>query len=554
MTRNFNLLVYYLPLMSTQALLSCAHCQEVARKEIKMTHTILLTRRTLRWRLGLIGAAALGVSWATSGLAADSSDTALTIYSSAQPGAISPEMYRPVPGMGMPNGMGIPGYALVRDERMVKLANGRSTLQFTDVAGLIDPTTVQFVSLTDPSTRVLEQNFQFDLVSTQKLLQKFIDRPITIDYALGNDAKSVTGTLLSAADGLVLRGNGGEISAVQSYNSVRFPDLPGGLITRPTLVWDIATQKPGDHRARVTYQTSGITWWTDYNLTYADGRDANSGTLDIGAWVSIINQSGATYDNARLKLIAGDVHRAQPPTAAAPSVREMRLADAAEQKGFAEKAFFEFHLYTLGRRTTLPNNSTKQIELFDQARQVPAKKVLVYYGLKQGPYFYPNPVTDRDYGGESNKKVDVYVEFKNDEKYGLGVPLPAGRIRVSQLDAADQSLEFIGEDIIDHTPKNETVRIKLGSAFDVVGERKQVDYAVNTSAKWMEEEIEVKLRNHKEVPVTVLVKENLYRWNNWKIIKKSQDYDKEDARTIYFPVTIAKDGEATVRYRVRYTW
>ena len=554
MTRNFDLLVYYLPLMSTQALLSCAHCQEVARKEIKMTHTILLTRRTLRWRLGLIGAAALGVSWATSGLAADSSDTALTIYSSAQPGAISPEMYRPVPGMGMPNGMGIPGYALVRDERMVKLANGRSTLQFTDVAGLIDPTTVQFVSLTDPSTRVLEQNFQFDLVSTQKLLQKFIDRPITIDYALGNDAKSVTGTLLSAADGLVLRGNGGEISAVQSYNSVRFPDLPGGLITRPTLVWDIATQKPGDHRARVTYQTSGITWWTDYNLTYADGRDANSGTLDIGAWVSIINQSGATYDNARLKLIAGDVHRAQPPTAAAPSVREMRLADAAEQKGFAEKAFFEFHLYTLGRRTTLPNNSTKQIELFDQARQVPAKKVLVYYGLKQGPYFYPNPVTDRDYGGESNKKVDVYVEFKNDEKYGLGVPLPAGRIRVSQLDAADQSLEFIGEDIIDHTPKNETVRIKLGSAFDVVGERKQVDYAVNTSAKWMEEEIEVKLRNHKEVPVTVLVKENLYRWNNWKIIKKSQDYDKEDARTIYFPVTIAKDGEATVRYRVRYTW
>jgi hypothetical protein len=519
-----------------------------------MTQTIFSIRRALRRHLGVIGAAAFGASCATSGLAADSSDTALTIYSSAQPGAISPEMYRPVPGMGMPNGMAIPGYALVRDERMVKLANGRGTLQFTDVAGLIDPTTVQFVSLTDPSTRVLEQNFQFDLVSTQKLLQKFIDRPITIDYSLGNDAKSLTGTLLSAGDGLVLRGNNGEISAVQSYNSVRFPDLPGGLITRPTLVWDIATQKPGDHRARVTYQTSGITWWTDYNLTYADGRDANSGTLDIGAWVSIINQSGASYNNARLKLIAGDVHRAQPLPAAAPSLRAMREADAVEQKGFAEKAFFEFHLYTLGRRTTLPNNSTKQIELFDQARQVPAKKVLVYYGLNQGPYFYPNPVTDRDYGGESNKKVDVYVEFKNDEKYGLGVPLPAGRIRVSQLDAADQSLEFIGEDIIDHTPKNETVRIKLGSAFDVVGERKQVDFAVNSSAKWIEEEIEVKLRNHKEVPVTVLVKENLYRWSNWKIIKKSQDYDKEDARTIHFPVTIAKDGEATVRYRVRYTW
>ena len=519
-----------------------------------MTQLTRSINQLLRRRLGIIGAAALGAACATSGLAADGADTAITIYSSAQPGAISPEMYRPVPGMGMPNSMAIPGYALVRDERMVKLANGRSTLQFTDVAGLIDPTTVQFVSLTDPSTRVLEQNFQFDLVSTQKLLQKFIDRPITLDYSLGNDAKTLTGTLLSAADGLVLRASNGEISAVHSYNSVRFPDLPGGLITRPTLVWDIATQKPGDHRARVTYQTGGVTWWTDYNLTYADGRDANSGTLDVGAWVSIINQSGASYSNARLKLIAGDVHRAQPAAAPMSLARMEKLGEADAVRGFAEKALFEFHLYTLGRPTTLLNNSTKQIELFDQARQVPAKKVLVYYGLDQGAYFYPSPVTDRDYGGQSNKKVDVYVEFKNDEKFGLGVPLPAGRIRVAQLDAADQSLEFIGEDIIDHTRKNEMVRIKLGSAFDVVGERKQVDFAVNTSAKWMEEEIEVKLRNHKEMPVTVLVKENLYRWSNWKIMKKSQDYDKEDARTIYFPVTLAKDGSATVRYRVRYTW
>ena len=503
--------------------------------------------------LSMLAAAAIGGSCA-SGFAADNADTAITIYSSAQPGAISPEMYRPIPGMGVPNAMSVPGYALVRDERMVKLANGRSTLEFTDVAGLIDPTTVQFVSLTDPATRVLEQNFQFDLVSTQKLLQKFIDKPISVDYSLGNDAKTLNGTLLTAADGLVIRGANGEISALQAYHNVRFPDLPGGLITRPTLVWDIATRKPGDHRARVTYQTGGVTWWADYNLTYADGRDPNSGTLDIGAWVSIINQSGASYTNAKLKLIAGDVHRAEARGGVAPAALAMRAADAAEEKEFVEKSFFEFHLYTLGRRTTLPNNSTKQIELFDQARQVPAKKVLVYYGLNQGPYFYPSPVTDRDYGQQSNKKVDVYVEFKNDEKYGLGVPLPAGRIRVSQLDAADQSLEFIGEDIIDHTPKNETVRIKLGSAFDVVGERKQVDFAVNTSAKWLEEEIEVKVRNHKDAAVTVLVKENLYRWTNWTIKQTSQPYEKEDARTIYFPVTVAKDGEATVRYRVRYTW
>jgi len=504
-------------------------------------------------RLGVVLGIAVAVSCA-SGAAAENENTAITIYSSAQPGAISPEMYRPVPGMGIPNAMSVPGYALVRDERTVKLAAGRSTLEFSDVAGLIDPTTVQFVSLTDPATRVLEQNFQFDLVSTQKLLQKFVDHPITVDYSAGGSAKTLTGTLLSAGDGLVLRGANGEITAVNGYNSVRFPDLPGGLITRPTLVWDVATRKPGDHKVRVTYQTGGVTWWADYNLTYADGRDANSGFLDIGAWVSIINQSGASYENAKLKLIAGDVHRAQPAPAAGRVPMTARAADMAEEKGFEQKSFFEFHLYTLGRRTTLPNNSTKQIELFEAARQVPAKKVLVYYGLVPQPYLYPTPLTDRNFSPQSNKKVDVYVEFRNDEKYGLGMPLPAGRIRVSQLDAADQSLEFIGEDLIDHTPKNETVRVKLGSAFDVVGERKQVDFAVNTTAKWMEEEIEIKLRNHKESAVTVLVKENLYRWSNWEIRSATQPYQKEDARTIYFPVTVAKDSEATVRYRVRYTW
>jgi hypothetical protein len=234
--------------------------------------------------------------------------------------------------------------------------------------------------------------------------------------------------------------------------------------------------------------------------------------------------------------------------------RAMEMAAASDAAGFEQKSFFEFHLYTLGRPATLPNNSTKQIELFDQAKQIPAKKVLVYYGLNMGPYDYPNPVTDRDLGVQSSKKVDVYLEFKNDKAYGLGVPLPAGRIRVSQLDGTDKSLEFIGEDSIDHTPKDETVRVKLGSAFDVVGERKQVSFAVDTKARWLEEEFEIKLRNHKEQPVEVIVKESLYRWSNWKILTKSHEFTKEDARTIHFPVKVAKDGETVVRYKVRYTW
>ena len=486
--------------------------------------------------------------------AATRDDTAITIYSSAEAGAIPPELYRPLPGGGVPNGMAVPGYAMVRHDRPIRLEAGRSTLRFSDVAGLIDPTTVTFASLTDPGTRVLEQNFQFDLVSSDKLLQKFIDRPVTVERAVGNQASNASGTLLSSTDGLVLRGSDGSITALRDYSSVKFPELPGGLITKPTLEWLLSAPRAGEQKARVTYQTGGLTWWADYNLVFNPGKDANSGLLDVSAWVSIINQSGVGYPEAKLKLIAGDVHRA--PVAPAPAPRAMAMAAKvmeADDAGFEQKAFFEFHLYSLGRRATLPNNSTKQIELFDQAKQVPAKKVLVYYGLGQN-FGWGTPMTDRDLGLPMNRKVDVYLEFRNDKAVGLGVPLPAGRIRVSQLDTADDSLEFIGEDRIDHTPKDETVRVKLGSAFDVVGERRQVDFSVDTKARWMEEEIEVKLRNHKDQPVDVIVKENLYRWTNWKVMAKSHDFTREDARTIHFPVRVAKDGETTLRYRVRYSW
>ena len=489
------------------------------------------------------------------GAATGGDDTAITIYSSAQPGAISPELYRPVPGSGLPNAMSVPGYAMVRHDRAIKLAAGRSQLKFSDIAGLIDPTTVTFTSVTDPRTRVLEQNFQFDLVSTDKLLQKFIDKPITVERAVGNQTSTVSGTLLSAVDGLVLRGNDGSIHALRDYSAVRFPDLPGGLETKPTLVWELNAPQGGEQRTRVTYQTGGVTWWADYNLVFNEGRDAISGVLDLSAWVSIINQSGTSYPDAKLKLIAGDVHRAPTPQVARGRMLELQKMSAAvaDDGGFEQKDFFEFHLYTLGRRATLPNNSTKQIELFDQAKQIPAKKVLLYYGLAQ-PYLWGSPNTNRELGLAMNTKVDVYLEFRNDKKLGLGVPLPAGRIRVSKLDDADGSLEFIGEDLIDHTPKDEQVRVKMGSAFDVVGERRQVDFAVDAKSQWMEEEFEIKLRNHKDQSVDVLVKENLYRWSNWRLLSQSHSFDKEDARTIVFPVTVAKDGATTVRYRVRYTW
>jgi hypothetical protein len=514
----------------------------------------MLNARTITRQLVAIATGSLLAATQSPAYAA-ADDTAITIYSSAEPGAISPELYRPLPGAAVPDATNIPGYAMVRQERDVKIENGRSTLKFADVAALIDPTTVIFTSLTEPRTRVLEQSYQFDLVSTQKLLIKYVDRPIVVERRVGDRVETISGTLLSSLDGLLLRSNDGTIQSVHDYASIRFPELPGGLDTKPTLVWDVASPKAGDQRSRVTYQTGGVTWWADYNLIFNEGKDANSGVLDLSAWVGIINQSGAAYRDARLKLIAGDVHRVTPEAQPMMAKRAFHavMAEPAAAPGFEEKSFFEFHLYTLQRRTTLPNNSTKQIELFDQARQVPAQKVLIYNGAP-GVFISDNPITDRNFGSSSNKKVDVYLEFRNDKQYGLGVPLPAGRIRVSKLDAADGSLEFIGEDRIDHTPKDEEVRVKLGLAFDVVGERKQTDFSVDTKAKTMEEEFEIKLRNHKEQPVHLLVKENLHRWSNWKILTKTHDFVKEDARTISFPVDVPKDGETLVRYRVRYTW
>ncbi len=515
-------------------------------------------RRTRTILLGVAVAASVSAVPTYGQDKADS--TALTIYSTAAPGAIPPELYRPIAGAGDHGAryMGrIPGYAIVKQERTFGFGEGRSTIRFTDVAAQIDPTTVAFASLTDPAgTHVLEQNFEFDLVSTEKLMEKYLDREITVDQVQGDKVATYRGMLLSTAGGLVINERDGGVQVINGYSNVRFPNLPGGLITKPTLVWDVFTRKPGEHRTRVTYETKAVTWWTDYNVVFTPGKDANSGLLDIGAWVSIINQSGATYPDAKLKLIAGDVHRAPEPRGPVRGRKMYAMAEAAApmDEGFEEKAFFEYHLYTLGRPTTLPDNSTKQIELFPTARDVPCEKVLVYYGLAGSYRPYGSPMTDRNFGVQSNKKVDIYLRLKNEEKIGMGMPLPSGRIRVSQRDPADESLEFIGEDKIDHTPKDEEILIKLGSAFDVVGERKQVDFSVDTRRDWMDEKIEIKIRNHKEEPVNVIVKENLYRWTNWEITESTHKFEKIDSRTIHFPITVAKDGEVTIRYNVHYTW
>ena len=477
--------------------------------------------------------------------------TAITIYSSAQPGSIQPQVFR-----NGGEGAAVPGYALVREEREFALKSGRNALRVNDVPALIDPTTVAFVSLTAPkATRVIEQNFEFDLTSPAKLLSRYLEREISIEQVRGQAVTTLSGTLIGTQGGLTLKQADGSVRIVNDSAGIRLPSLPGGLISKPTLVWDVETSSAGTHRARFSYQTGGMTWWTDYNLTYSEPAPGAC-RLDMGAWVTIVNQSGASFADARLKLIAGDVQRAQPRYPAAPqaaALEKRAMNDRAE--GFAERAFFEYHLYTLGRTTSLAQNSTKQIELFPRASGVGCEKTLVYYGQAGFYPYYGSPMTDRNFGNQSSRKVDVYLRFRNAAPNGLGVPLPAGKLRVSKLDTADDSLEFIGEDLIDHTARDETVQVKLGSAFDVVGERRQVDFRIDTGAKWIEEDIEVKVRNQKPgETVTVIAKENLYRWSNWTILRKTHDFTKEDARTIHFPLRIAPKGEAVVRYTVRYSW
>ena len=483
--------------------------------------------------------------------------TALTIYSSARPGAVPVEWYRPVPGQRIGNfAASIPGYAVVKEERPFTFAKGVGELSFTGVAALLDPTTVSFISLDDEATKVLEQDYRFDLVSNEKLIQRFIGRTVRVMVTQGAERVMHSGTLLSASGGIVLQKDDGGVVTIRNYGTIDFPTLPGGLLTKPTLVWKTYSPNGGEQSTRMAYQTTGITWWADYNLVFTPGEDANSGTLDVAAWVSILNQSGGTYENAKLKLIAGDVNRA--PTGRqgdrfAPAEFQMRSkVAAAAPAGFEEKSFFEYHIYTLGRPATIPDNSTKQLELFDPARSVPADKVLVYDGGGMG--LYRGRHTGNGFRTNQNAKVEVFLRFDNDEDSGLGIPMPQGRVRVSQMDTADGSLEFIGEDTIDHTPRNEEILIKLGNAFDVVGERRQVKFNLDSNRHTMTETVEVKIRNRKAEPVDVIVRETLYRWTNWEITSKSDEYEEQDSRTIFFPVTLEPDEEKIITYTVRYTW
>lgn len=431
--------------------------------------------------------------------------------------------------------------ALVRDVRQIRLPAGEFPLKFEDVAATINPATVHFRSLTDAAKlKVIEQDYEYDLLDPQKLLQKYVGREVILVRA-ETDAGSTKwtetkATLLADNNGPVWK-IGDEIVTGMGADSYRFPEFPGNLYSRPTLIWTLDNRGAAAQRVEASYLASDLSWTADYVLTV--GRDEKAADLD--GWVTLVNHSGVAFDNARLQLVAGEIHQVQPAMMKAMSA-EMVVAQPAAAP-FQQENFSEYHLYSLERRTSIQNNESKQISLLN-ASGVPVEKHLMVEGQ---PYYYR---TASGLGNSIPEPVKVYFRFQNDAKSSLGMPLPAGTVRVYQADSKG-SEQFVGEDRIQHTPKDETVKIYVGNAFDVVCERKQMDYKKIASNVY-EMEYAITLRNHKDGPVIVEVREPV--GGDWDVVSSNFKYTKLDATTIGFQIPVEKGGAATLDYRVRVKW
>jgi hypothetical protein len=428
--------------------------------------------------------------------------------------------------------------ALVRDVRQISLPSGIFPLRFEDVAASINPATVHFRSLTEPGRlSVVEQNYEYDLLDPAKLLHKYVGREVTLvrGEREGGSTKWVeTKALLLADNNGPVWKIGNQIVTGMPADSYRFPELPENLYSRPTLVWTLDNKGPRAQKVEASYLTSNMSWSADYVLTV--GRDEKAADLD--GWVTLVNNCGTAYKNAKLQLVAGEVHRAEEAQRIEGMVSAARAAPAAP--AFQQEAFSEYHLYTLDRRTSIEDKESKQISLLN-ASAVPVEKYLAVEGQ---PYYYRNP---QGIGNPVPQPVKVSYRFKNEQKGGLGMPLPAGTVRVYQADSKG-GIQFVGEDRIDHTPKDETLRIYVGNAFDVVAERKEMDYR-RLAPNLLEEEFQITIRNHKDAPVTVEVREPV--GGDWEVLSSSYKWTKLDAFTIGFSVPVEKDGTAKLDYRVR---
>ncbi|MBK9706091.1 MAG: DUF4139 domain-containing protein [Acidobacteria bacterium] len=396
---------------------------------------------------------------------------------------------------------------LVKDTRTLRLPRGASQLRFMDVSQQINPVTVHIKSITAPNAmNIIEQSYEYDLLNPQKLLDKYVGQELTLVLRrIENNTERLVptrATLLSNNAGQVWQIEGQIVINPTNIAEIRFDKLPQDLIAKPTLVWTLNNTGPETHTVEASYLTQGLNWRADYVVVV----NQNDTKADLNGWVTLTNNSGTAYRNAELKLVAGDVNRVTDQVQMAKSMRAMELAAAAPQPQFQEQSFFEYHLYTLQRTTTVKNNETKQINLLSAAN-FNVKKELVLNGQQYYYQGYNNP------GEPIKEKVGVYIEFKNSKENDLGQPLPAGVIRVYKADQSG-SQQFIGENRIDHTPKDESVRVKLGDAFDVVAERKQTDYKT-IARRVFEYAYEIRIRNHKDEAVTVVVNEPI--GGDWRL-------------------------------------
>lgn len=440
------------------------------------------------------------------------------------------------------------GTALVRDKRTFDLKEGGNILNFSDVASGIDPTSVNFKSITDPQgTKVLEQNYVYDLVGSSALLERYLDQTIRVTT---KDGTVYAGTLLSGRNGeIIMRTREGQVVVISQTQArdIQFPALPEGLITRPTLRWLLMSAKGGSNQVELTYMTYGMNWSADYNVLLA----SDNGKLDLTGWVTLNNTSGTSYTDAQVKLIAGDVHRLPEPVMRREGADMATAMFAAAQPKVAQRDFNEYKLYEIGRPVTIGNNETKQVE-FVSGTGITGKTFFVY---DSSPSFfgYYNVINDQYYGQTGITDVQNHLEFSTGKDSGLDAALPAGRIRVFQEDVDGAAL-LIGENTIGHTAKGEDVRLFLGNAFDLVGERKQTDFKIITG-NVIRESYELRLRNRKETgDVEVRVPERLFRWSNWEILTSSMPYEKKDSSTIEFRPTVKAGEEIVITYTVQYSW
>ncbi len=432
--------------------------------------------------------------------------------------------------------------ALVRDVRNLQLARGTSDLHFMDIAATVNPATVHFRSLTEPSrVKVLEQNYEYDLLEPEKLLRKYVGRDVTL-VRLRRDLNTtleedVTAHLLSFNNSPVWRINGEIVTGMQA-DHIRFPELPGNLYSRPTLIWTLENNGGVRHRVEASYLAGKLSWNADYVLTVA--RDDKNADLD--GWVTVTNGSGTSFNNTKLQLVAGDLNRVRQ-VISKMEMNAMRRDAAAPAAEMAQESFSDYHLYTLGRKTTINNNETKQVSMLG-ATAFPVHKRYVV----EGQYFYYHNVQHP--GAPIKDVVQVFYEFKNEDKSGLGMPMPSGNVRVYQADSSG-GVQFVGEDRIAHTPKDEAINLKIGNAFDVVCERKQTDFQ-KIAGNTYDVEYEITLRNHKAVPVTVEVNEPI--GGTWRMLQSSYEATKTSAWAAQFTVPVTPDGTAVLKYRVRVTY